>query len=83
MQKTWKIKESNITEPFPYRSFSAYAKETFGMKVYKVPIHLQGSCPNRDGTAGVGGCIFCGEEGEASNGFKEAYGNSFKTIKRE
>lgn len=63
MQKTWKIKESNITEPFPYRSFSAYAKETFGMKVYKVPIHLQGSCPNRDGTAGVGGCIFCGEEG--------------------
>lgn len=33
------------------------------MKVYKVPIHLKGSCPNRDGTAGVGGCIFCGEEG--------------------
>lgn len=33
------------------------------MKVYKVPIHLKGSCPNRDSTVGVGGCIFCGEEG--------------------
>lgn len=63
MRKTWKIKENNITEPFPYRSFSAYAKDAFGMKVYKVPIHLKGSCPNRDGTVGVGGCIFCGEEG--------------------
>ncbi|MDY3118019.1 MAG: TIGR01212 family radical SAM protein [Peptoniphilus sp.] len=63
MRKTWKTKEFNITESLPYRSFSAYAKETFGKKVYKVPIHLFGSCPNRDGTKGVGGCIFCGEEG--------------------
>lgn len=28
-----------------------------------MPIHLKGSCPNRDGTKGTGGCIFCGEEG--------------------
>ena len=62
-QKTRKTKEFTITETRPYRSFSDYAKDTFGMKVYKVPIHLKGSCPNRDGTAGVGGCIFCGEEG--------------------
>lgn len=33
------------------------------MKVYKIPIHLKGTCPNRDGTKGSGGCIFCGEEG--------------------
>lgn len=33
------------------------------MKVYKIPIHLKGTCPNRDGTKGRGGCIFCGEEG--------------------
>lgn len=47
----------------PYRSYSSYVKEKFGEKVYKIPIHLKGSCPNRDGTKGHGGCIFCGEEG--------------------
>lgn len=57
-----KSKESKITT-LPYLSYSAHSQKVYGMKVYKIPIHLKGSCPNRDGTKGRGGCIFCGEEG--------------------
>lgn len=50
----------------PYYSYSNFLKDVFSEKVYKVPIHLYGTCPNRDGTCGKGGCIFCGEEGGSS-----------------
>ncbi|HOA80126.1 MAG TPA: TIGR01212 family radical SAM protein [Defluviitaleaceae bacterium] len=46
-----------------YRKYSIYLKEKYGEKVYKLPINLPVSCPNRDGVAGYGGCTFCGEEG--------------------
>ncbi|MDK2887578.1 MAG: uncharacterized protein PWP72_456 [Thermoanaerobacter sp.] len=46
-----------------YRVYSDFLKEKFGGKVYKLPINLPGTCPNRDGTVGTGGCIFCDEEG--------------------
>jgi radical SAM protein (TIGR01212 family) len=48
---------------FPYNSFSSYLKRKYGEKTYKLPVNLPSGCPNRDGTAGTGGCIFCGEEG--------------------
>lgn len=35
----------------------------YGEKVYKLPISLPLTCPNRDGILGEGGCTFCGEEG--------------------
>lgn len=46
-----------------YRKYSDFLKEKFGEKVYKLPVKLNITCPNRDGTCGWGGCIFCGEEG--------------------
>lgn len=46
-----------------YRSFSQTMEETFGEKVYKIPISISRTCPNRDGTLGTGGCSFCGEAG--------------------
>lgn len=46
-----------------YREYSKFLVERFGEKVYKLPVKLDLTCPNRDGTCGVGGCIFCGEEG--------------------
>ena len=42
-----------------YRKVSDYLKEVYGEKVYKLPVNLPVSCPNRDGTKGVGGCVFC------------------------
>ena len=46
-----------------YNTYSKYLSDKFGEKVYKLPISLPLTCPNRDGTVGRGGCIFCGEEG--------------------
>lgn len=47
----------------PYYSISEYYKDTYGEKVYKLPIKLSLTCPNRDGAACYGGCIFCSESG--------------------
>jgi radical SAM protein (TIGR01212 family) len=46
-----------------YNKFSDYLKTKYGEKVYKLPINIPATCPNRDGTLSSKGCIFCGEEG--------------------
>lgn len=46
-----------------YFAYSDYLKNKYGEKVYKLPINLPVTCPNRDGTKGVGGCIFCSGAG--------------------
>ena len=46
-----------------YNTYANYLQEKFGEKVYKLPINLPLTCPNRDGTLSIGGCTFCGEEG--------------------
>ena len=40
-----------------------YYRQKFGCKVYKLSIDAGFTCPNRDGTLGTGGCIFCGPDG--------------------
>lgn len=54
---------SDTTKPKRYRAISAFLKEKYGEKVYKLPVALLLTCPNRDGSVGVGGCVFCGEIG--------------------
>ena len=46
-----------------YRTLNQHYREKFGCKVYKLSIDGGFSCPNRDGTCGVGGCIFCDGSG--------------------
>lgn len=46
-----------------YNKFSIYLKEKYKSKVYKLPLNLPVTCPNRDGRISSAGCIFCGEEG--------------------
>ena len=46
-----------------YRTLSGYLLETFGTKVYKLSLVTGCTCPNRDGTAGTGGCTFCSAGG--------------------
>ena len=46
-----------------YRTLNTHYREKFGCKVYKLSIDGGFSCPNRDGTVGTGGCIFCNETG--------------------
>lgn len=42
-----------------YRSLNSYLRERFGTKVYKLALDGGFTCPNRDGTIGTRGCIFC------------------------
>ena len=46
-----------------YRTLNTHYQEKFGCKVYKLAIDGGFTCPNRDGTAGSGGCIFCSAYG--------------------
>lgn len=46
-----------------YKTANDYYKEKFGCKVYKLSLDGGFSCPNRDGKAGFGGCIFCSQSG--------------------
>lgn len=46
-----------------YYSFDSFLKNRFGEKIYKVSLDGGFTCPNRDGTIGTGGCIFCSEGG--------------------
>ena len=51
-----------------YNPFSEALKRQFGCRVHRISVDAGFSCPNRDGTAGVGGCIFCSDRGSGSYG---------------
>ncbi len=46
-----------------YNSVNQFFREKFGKKVIKVSLNGGFTCPNRDGTKGYGGCVFCSEKG--------------------
>lgn len=47
----------------PYHTLDYELKKNYGEKVYKIALDAGMTCPNRDGTCGVRGCIFCSEGG--------------------
>ena len=50
-----------------YRNLSGYFREKYGRRLTKICIDAGFSCPNRDGTCGTGGCIFCSERGSGEH----------------
>lgn len=56
-----------------YRTLNDHYREKFGCKVYKLSLDAGFTCPNRDGTRGTGGCIFC--SGAGSGEFAERGGD--------
>lgn len=46
-----------------FNEYSRYLKEKYSCKVYKLPVNLPVTCPNRDGNLSIGGCAYCGEIG--------------------
>ena len=48
-----------------------YLKNTYGKKMYKLALSCSDTCPNRDGTKGARGCIFC--PNGASDGFAQRF----------
>ena len=56
----------------PYHSLDYELKKIFGKKVYKLALDGGMTCPNRDGTLGRGGCIFCSAGGSGDFAEKKA-----------
>ena len=54
-----------------YNRYSNYLKQKYGAKVYKLPVSLPVSCPNR--IAGKGGCTYCGGEGAGFENLSSAF----------
>ncbi|MFA6142472.1 MAG: TIGR01212 family radical SAM protein [Candidatus Omnitrophota bacterium] len=49
-----------------YNDYSSYLKEKYGCKVHRIGLDAGFSCPNRDGTRGEGGCLYCNNEASRS-----------------
>ncbi len=58
-----------------YNNFGGYLKRIFGHKVYKICIDAGFTCPNRDGSKGEGGCIYCNNDS-----FKPQMAEAKKTV---
>ncbi len=56
-----------------FYSAGQYYKEIFGSKVYKISLDAGCTCPNRDGTKGFGGCIFCSSSGSGDFAASRAF----------
>ncbi len=58
--------KSLLPAPFPgggrYHAYGAFLKEAFGCRVAKIVVDAGFSCPNRDGTLGMGGCTYCSND---------------------
>ena len=63
-----------------YLSVNESLRRRFGCRVYKLSIDGGFSCPNRDGTLGHGGCIFCA--GDGSGAFAERGGSVTEQLER-
>ena len=50
----------------PYRDLNTYLRKRFGKKIYKISLSTPFTCPNRDGTLGTGGCLFCSASGSGN-----------------
>lgn len=51
----------------PYYSLDAFLKNTYGEKLYKIAVNAGFTCPNRDGTLGDHGCLFCSAGGSGDH----------------
>ena len=62
-----------------YNHLNKYLKNKFGERTLKICIDGNFTCPNRDGTCGKGGCIFCSEKGSGDHiNFNENISNQIK-----
>lgn len=61
-----------------YNDYPTYIKDKFGGRVQKISVNVGFTCPNRDGTKGTGGCIYCD-----NNTFKPGYCEPDKSISNQ
>ncbi|MDL2254747.1 TIGR01212 family radical SAM protein [Bacteroidales bacterium OttesenSCG-928-J16] len=61
-----------------FNTYTAFLQEKFGARVQKLSINAGFTCPNRDGTVGTGGCIFCDNEA-----FSPSYTTKDKSVSQQ
>ncbi len=61
-----------------YHTLDYYYKHIFGCKISKISLNAGFTCPNKDGTKGVGGCIYCSKLGSG-----DYAGKVFKSLKEQ
>lgn len=54
----------------PFRTLRPWLRETFGRPVHRVALDAGSTCPNRDGTKGFGGCVYCDVEGSGTGAYR-------------
>ena len=66
-----------------YYTLNCFYKNKFNSKVCKVSLNANFSCPNKDGTVGVGGCIFCSKlgSGDFAGNIKDDLITQFNNVK--
>ncbi len=70
--------EHKIINNKRYNTQDNYLKQRFGCKISKISLNGGFTCPNRDGTKGIGGCIYCSESGSG-----DFAGNPADSIKKQ
>ncbi len=56
----------------PFRTVNSFLRQIYGQRVQKIPLDAGFTCPNRDGTKGRGGCIYCDATGSGTGkGFEK------------
>jgi len=66
-----------------YHTYSNYLKKRYGKKVFKVSLNGHFTCPNKDGTVTLGGCIFCSPSGSGdfAGNIQDDLETQFKNVK--
>ena len=54
-----------------FRTFGEWTRERFGAPLHRVALDAGSQCPNRDGTTGYGGCVYCDVEGSGTGAMCE------------
>ncbi len=58
-----------MTGTLPYLDLRTHLQARFGRRVQKIALDAGFTCPNRDGTVGVGGCLYCNARGSGTGAY--------------
>ncbi|ROR01966.1 TIGR01212 family radical SAM protein [Desulfosoma caldarium] len=60
-----------VTGTKPYRDYNSYLRNLFQCRVHKISLDAGLTCPNRDGTLGTSGCIYCNPRGSGTGAYSK------------
>ncbi|HPF13558.1 MAG: TIGR01212 family radical SAM protein [Planctomycetes bacterium] len=55
----------------PFRTLAPWLRASFGRPIHRVALDAGSTCPNRDGSKGFGGCVYCDVEGSGTGALRD------------